>query len=247
MKFTSRNPESWKQLQDFAAEYLTVAGYTAITPHEIDTVRGKVEVDVYVEAPYELVKHIVCECKYWNTPVTKEKIHAFRTVVHDSGAELGIIISKSGYQSGAIEAARFSNVRLETWDSFLNIITDRWLDNKLWAIKTMAARIMSFNDPYTYESERLSAEEYTAYKKACLSTSSITEQCLLVRKSDLINDTSTLERFLIRQQYNDIEQYLDDISQKLEIALEVLEKLTIKPEKPNRFISTMKVFMEDDE
>ena len=90
LKFTNRVPDSWKGLQDLVAEYLIVAGYRAITPCEIDTVRGKVEVDVCVEAPYDLVKRIICECKYWNTPVPKEKVHAFRTVVHDCGAELPV-------------------------------------------------------------------------------------------------------------------------------------------------------------
>lgn len=89
MKFTHREPTDWKELQDFIADYLITAGYKATTPFEIDTARGKVEVDVYIESPYELVKHIVCECKWWNTPVTQEKIHAFRTVVQDIGAELG--------------------------------------------------------------------------------------------------------------------------------------------------------------
>ena len=146
------------------AEYLIVAGYRAITPCEIDTVRGKVEVDVCVEAPYDLVKRIICECKYWNTPVPKEKVHAFRTVVHDCGAELGIIISKEGYQSGAIEAAKFSNVRLETWDTFLELVKDKWIDNKLWSVKTMTAKIMNYRDTYEYEAERLTDEEYPRYK-----------------------------------------------------------------------------------
>lgn len=118
MKFTNVVPTDWKDLQNLVAEYLTFAGYKAITPQTIDTARGEVEIDVYVESPNELVKKVLFECKFWKTPVTKEKIHAFRMVVQDSGAELGLLISKNGYQSGAIEAAKYSNVRLETWESF---------------------------------------------------------------------------------------------------------------------------------
>lgn len=244
MKFTHRQPQTWQELQVLTAEYLTVAGYKATTPYEMNTVRGKVEVDVYVEAPNELVKHIICECKYWGTPITKEKIHAFRTVVHDCGAELGIIISKTGYQSGAIEAATFSNVRLETWESFLSIIMDKWIDNRLWAIKVMAARVMSFSDGYTYRSEELTAEEYLLYKHACNSTLATTGQCILILKSDMLNDCSILDRFSILQQYQDIETYLNDLHKKLQEALEILEKLSVKPDKPDRFISSMKMFME---
>lgn len=247
MKFTNREPNNWKELQDFVAEYLSTAGYKASTPYEIDTARGKVEVDVYIESPYELVKHIVCECKYWSTPVTKEKIHAFRAVVQDIGAELGIIISKNGYQSGAIEAANYSNVRLETWDSFLRIIENRWIDNQLWTVKTMAARVMSFADEYDYQSECLTKVEYQNYKTACKSVSSINEQCLLIRRSDLINNSTLLARFSIDQQFVDIEQYLNHLKTKLQEALEVLEKLSVKPDKPHQYISTMKMYMAIDD
>lgn len=247
MKFTHREPTDWKELQDFIADYLITAGYKATTPFEIDTARGKVEVDVYIESPYELVKHIVCECKWWNTPVTQEKIHAFRTVVQDIGAELGIIISKNGYQSGAIETAKYSNVRLETWDSFLEIIKGKWLDNKLWAVKRMAARVMSFADEYDYKSEYLNEKEYQDYKATCKSVASITEQCMLIRKSDLTNNTTLLTDFLIDQQYLDIEQYLNHLTAKLNEALDVLEKLSVKPDKTKRYISTMKFFLAEDD
>lgn len=247
MKFTNRVPTNWKELQDFVAEYLIVAGYRAITPCEIDTVRGKVEVDVCVESPYDLVKRIVCECKYWSTPVTKEKVHAFRTVVHDCGAELGIIISKSGYQSGAIEAAKFSNVRLETWDTFLELVKDKWLDNKLWSIKTMTARVMNYSDTYEYEAERLTREEVRCYKDTCQNIADISKQGLLVRKSDLINDTDILTSFPLYQKSECIEEYINKLSDKLSEALDVLESLSVKPNKPNRYMSTVKAFMEETE
>ena len=247
MKFTNRVPTDWKELQNFVAEYLIAAGYKAITPYEIDTARGKVEIDVCIESPYDLVKRIVCECKYWSTPVTKEKIHAFRTVVHDCGAELGIIISKSGYQSGAIEAAKFSNVRLETWETFLELIKDKWLDNKLWSIKTMTSRVMNYRDTYEYEVEKLTSEEVPRYKDTCQNIAHIAEQGLLVRKSDLINDTDFIKRFPLYRQSESIEHYLNELSSKLSEALDVLENLSVKPNKPDRYIATVKAYMEETE
>lgn len=122
MIFTHKRPQNWRELQDLTAEFLRGAGYEAITPCIIETVRGEVEVDVLIETPFEFVKTIVCECKCWNTRVTKEKVHAFRSVVYDFGAELGLMISSRGYQSGAERAAKYSNVRLETWEGFLEII-----------------------------------------------------------------------------------------------------------------------------
>lgn len=247
LKFTNRVPTDWKELQDLVAEYLIVAGYKAITPCEIDTVRGKVEIDVCIESPYDLVKRIVCECKYWSTPVTKEKVHAFRTVVHDCGAELGIIISKSGYQSGAIEAAKFSNVRLETWDTFLELVKDKWIDNKLWSIKTMTARVMNYRDAYEYEIERLTTEEFPHYMDTCKNIADIAEQGLLIRKSDLINGVDYIQRFPLYKQSKSVEHYLNELSNKLSKALDVFESLSVKPNKPNRYISTVKMSMEETE
>ena len=55
MKFTDRCPATWKELQDDVALLLNQSGYRAVSPCTIDTVRGKVEVDVLVESPDELV------------------------------------------------------------------------------------------------------------------------------------------------------------------------------------------------
>jgi hypothetical protein len=247
MKFTNREPKDWKNLQDLVAEYLSVAGYKATTLYEIETVRGKVEIDVYVESPYELVKHIVFECKYWNSSVTKEKIHAFRTVVLDSGAELGVMISKNGYQSGAIEAAEYSNVRLETWNSFLKIIEERWIDNRLRDIKTMTAMVMNYCDEYEFESERLSEKEYSEYKSICSNISKITSQSLLLRKMDLCKDSSFFEKYASDNQSSSKEEYLDFLSIELKKALNILEKLSVKPNKPNRYRSILRFIMEDND
>ena len=105
MKITSDIPSDWKDLQNKVCKFLNEAGYESESPKTIKTVRGDVEVDVFSISNDELIKQFICECKFWNTPVPKEKIHAFRTVVHDSGSMVGIFISKNGYQSGAYEAA----------------------------------------------------------------------------------------------------------------------------------------------
>ena len=244
LKFTNRAPTDWKDLQNLVAEYLNIAGYKAITPYEIETVRGSIEIDVYIQSPYDLVKRIVCECKYWNTRVTKEKEHAFRTVVADCGAELGIIISKSGYQSGAIQAAQFSNVRLETWDTFLELIKDRWINNKLWSIKTMSAKILNYSDTYEYEAERLTKGEFLRYKTTCENIADAVELGLFIRKSDLINDTPIIRRFPLCKQSESIEYYLNELSPKLNNAQDILESLSVKPNNPERYLSIIKLYME---
>lgn len=73
MFLTSEIPTSWIDLQDKVCEYLVQAGYHAETAKTIDTVRGKVEVDVYATAEDEMLKQFICECKYWDSAVPKEK------------------------------------------------------------------------------------------------------------------------------------------------------------------------------
>jgi len=79
-----------------------------------------------------------------NTPIWKRRSmvvgyfdHAFRTVVNDIGANLGYVISDSGFQSGARDAAANANIRLMTWKEFQAELFDRWfsaMENRLTAI-----------------------------------------------------------------------------------------------------------------
>ena len=55
----------------------------------------------------------VVEAKSWRSNVPKEKILALRSIVDDTGADRGFLISEKGFQSGAWEAAKKSNVELE--------------------------------------------------------------------------------------------------------------------------------------
>lgn len=147
MKITNEVPTSWKDLQDKVCKYLNQAGYQAESPKTITTVRGDVEVDVFVTAKEELLKQFICECKFWDTPVPKEKIHAFRTVVQDSGSMLGIFISKNGYQKGAIEAACCSNVLLKDWNGFIDLIAEQWLKRRFKEVVRQGYPLGVYTDP----------------------------------------------------------------------------------------------------
>lgn len=147
MKITTTEPKNWRNLQDEVCRYLNEAGYIAETPKTIKTVRGHVEVDVYAESNKELIKSFICECKYWNSPIPKEKIHAFRTVTHDSGSMLGIIISKNGFQSGAYEAAYCSNILLKDWTGFIDLIKRQWLTNQMAKLVKISSPLSVYTDP----------------------------------------------------------------------------------------------------
>jgi len=61
---------------------------------------------------------MLVECKYWKRPIPQTVVHAFRTVVADSGANVGLIVSLNGFQAGADSAALLSNVHLIDWYIF---------------------------------------------------------------------------------------------------------------------------------
>lgn len=165
MKITNDIPKDWKDLQEKVCKLLNEAGYPSESPKEIDTVRGKVEVDVFSTSNDELIKQFICECKFWNTAIPKEKVHAFRTVVHDSGSMVGIFISKKGYQSGAYEAAYRSNVLLKDWNEFLGLIEKQWLKKQLARIKQIAHPLSVYTDFLDVPFERLTEHEKGCYKK----------------------------------------------------------------------------------
>lgn len=146
MKITNEIPTDWRNLQDLVCKYLNQAGYSAEVAKTIDTVRGKVEVDVFATAKNELLKKFICECKFWETAVPKEKIHAFRTQVQDCGAMVGIFISTAGYQSGAIEAANYSNVLLKDWDGFIELIANQWIHRRVIRLKNAYIPLSVYSD-----------------------------------------------------------------------------------------------------
>jgi restriction system protein len=62
---------------------------------------------------------------------TPDVIHAFRSVVADSGANVGYIISSAGFQSGAFTAADLTNLRLMTWGEFQEEFEATWIERYL--------------------------------------------------------------------------------------------------------------------
>lgn len=92
----------------------------------VELARGDVNVDVWADDHAEPPNVIAVECKHWNRHVSKEVVHGFRTVVGDSGANTGLLVSSAGFQKGAEEAASYSNVCLMTWDEFQQVFALRW-------------------------------------------------------------------------------------------------------------------------
>lgn len=127
MKVFDRDPSDWKELQDMVGQLFEEMGCEVEVGKQVLNVRGTKEIDVYVSDPAIAPGGVyLCECKYWKRSVPQEIVHSFRTVMSDTGAHRGFIISMAGFQSGAREAATNTNIDLVTFAELQAIFADRW-------------------------------------------------------------------------------------------------------------------------
>ena len=153
----STQPTDWKDLQNKVAEIFSDIGCETHVEKSIDSARGKVNIDVYVnDANYSPPTILICECKYWERAIPQTVIHAFRTIVNDTGAHHGIIVSKNGFQSGAFEAIKNSNIKLLDWNAFQNEFHLRWVDSMINRVSKMHQTMLATCDTEKDEGMRLS-------------------------------------------------------------------------------------------
>jgi hypothetical protein len=127
MPIFDREPEDWVHLQNLVGQMFTEVGCDVETGRSLQLVRGNKEVDVWVRDPDTTPpSEYLCECKFWSKAIPQEVIHAFRTVVSDYGAHRGFIVSRVGFQSGAYDAVRKTNVNIVTFAELQEMFFDRW-------------------------------------------------------------------------------------------------------------------------
>jgi len=120
-------PKNWRQLQSWVGDIFSECGFEVHVEKSTALARGRAAIDV---SAVETVKNrdykVLVECKNWTAKVPQNVVHGFRTVVTDAGANIGYVVSKRGFQSGANSAANFTNVKLVTVEEFQNIFVDQW-------------------------------------------------------------------------------------------------------------------------
>jgi len=127
MRIFDTEPADWRELQERVAQLFSEIGCDARIGETVTLVRGKKEIDVLVRDPETTPASVyLCECKYWGKPIPQEVIHSFRTVLVDFGAHRGFIISRTGFQAGAKEAVRNTNLDLLTFEELQSLFFDRW-------------------------------------------------------------------------------------------------------------------------
>ena len=116
MAVFDKDPDDWRELQAMTGQLFTEIGCNVEVGINLDILRGAKEIDVYARDEGVLpAATYLCECKLWKRAVPQEIVHAFRAVLGDAGAHRGFIISSAGFQRGAFEAARNTNIDLVTF------------------------------------------------------------------------------------------------------------------------------------
>lgn len=133
----------WQDLQQRTQQIFSEMDYDAHVSKVVDLAgRGQKEIDVYVSDPNASHNKIyLIECKHWESNVPQEIVHAFKTIMEETGANTGFIVSKRGFQRGAYEAARFTNIKLLSFAELQQTYGGEW-SRKLWQkLDTQLARL----------------------------------------------------------------------------------------------------------
>lgn len=121
------SPQTWQHLEEMVNQAFSEIGYESYRNHELSTVRGTIQIDVYaIKTSSPIPTIVLCECKYWNKPVEQNVIYSFRSICSDVGAHYGIIISKAGFQSGATESREATNIHLLSFSEFESTFFEEW-------------------------------------------------------------------------------------------------------------------------
>lgn len=127
MSIFDHKPASWNELQNMVGQMFEEMGCEVAVGDKLKNVRGAKEIDVFVRDHTPSPPSIyLCECKHWKRAVPQETVHSFRAVMGDFGAHRGFIISTNGFQTGAFEAAKNTNINLVTFDELQDIFVERW-------------------------------------------------------------------------------------------------------------------------
>lgn len=129
--------KNWYKFQEDIKNHFNSLGCKAQTNVCIEGVRTNHDIDVLIETKFlgHNLKWLV-EAKKWKSNVSKLHVLALRQIVDDIGADKGFIISEKGFQKGAIEAVKNTNIQLLTFSelkeltnfTIQNVILDNYLD-----------------------------------------------------------------------------------------------------------------------
>ena len=115
-----KSKNNWFNFQEEICSHFISLGVNAKTNVRLNGIRTNHDIDILVETKFlgQNIKWII-EAKYWKNKVSKLHVLALRTIIDEIGADKGFIISEKGFQKGAIEAIKNTNIVLKTFDELV--------------------------------------------------------------------------------------------------------------------------------
>lgn len=149
-------PDKWQDLQLGVKRIFRNVGLSSDIEVNIPTPRGSVNVDVLAIDGLSLdnIKYIV-ECKNWSSAIPQSVIHSFTTVMHETGANIGFIISKHGLQSGAKEYTRSTNIVGLTYLEFQQRYFEAWWTRYFCPrVGDAADRVLQYTEEFNHHRDK---------------------------------------------------------------------------------------------
>ena len=127
-------------LKGFAKEE-KLKDFTITHSKKIKSYDGTYQIDVYAEftALSSKIK-VLCECKQYNSSITREKVVLLKDKLSSTGSHKGILMATSDFQSGAIKYAKAHGIALIK-------VEDHTFENYSFANES---GILDENDPFAY-------------------------------------------------------------------------------------------------
>ncbi len=111
-------------------------GFKVEVNHVVEGVRSKHAIDVYVTFDrWGLLHTWIVECKLHARAITKADVETLKSIASETGASLAFLLSESGFQSGALDAARKTNVVLTSLEELRTKSRDDVMREALIAVE----------------------------------------------------------------------------------------------------------------
>ena len=176
-----------KEILSGYAERESLQDFTITHDKKVKTDDGTYQIDIYAEFTALGARFkVICECKRYNNPISREKVAVLFDKIRAIGAQKGILLSTAEFQSGAIQYAKKHGIALIQ-------VYDRGCD---YLSHSAGPGVVSENDPFTY------AERMLPPYKAVLCTEELFEEPVVVypTKSMMKEIYDTMDR-MIEEQY----------------------------------------------
>ena len=153
----------WQEYQHQAAGLLCELGFNVKVDDLIAEANGTVHaIDVAARRTVAGVDLLwIVECKFWSKPVPKEKVAALKAIVDAVGADRGLVMSESGFQSGSIRMAAQKNITLTSLDDLRANAADEILAARVAvaekSLMDLSLRVNRDLRPFTMRTEHMLA------------------------------------------------------------------------------------------